>query len=125
MKRLALGFALALMCACGGDDGGGGSPDAATSGPDAAPLEVASVDCGSVTPDQTITTSGFMYSPMSVTITTGQVVMFTPASAHDVASDDGKFSVPLGGTGCFRFNQAGTYGFHCTPHGFTGSVVVQ
>ena len=48
MKRLALGFALALMCACGGDDGGGGSPDAATSGPDAAPLEVASVFRGLV-----------------------------------------------------------------------------
>jgi plastocyanin len=47
------------------------------------------------------------------------------STSHDVNGDDPGLTVGLGGHKCFSFDAAGTYGFHCNPHGFQGSIVVQ
>lgn len=123
---LAAVAAALVLGACGDDGGGGGGDDAPDV--DAPPVAAAveEVDCAGATIAETITTQGFAYSPMTVTISVGEIVQFTPQSGHDVASDEqGLFNVPLAGEGCFRFDEAGSYGFFCTPHGFTGTVTVQ
>ena len=38
-------------------------------------------------------------------------------------SDPG-LNVGFGATKCLRFTAPGTFGFHCTPHGFAGTVTV-
>lgn len=118
----------ALICVlgvgCGGGDGGGDGDDATA--PDASTAAaVTEVDCASATIAELIVTDGAAYSPNAVTISAGEVVRFQPAATHDVASNDGLFSVGFGGDGCFRFDEAGSYTFHCTPHGFSGTVTVQ
>lgn len=114
--------ALLLIAACGGDDAAGDDVDA----PDAAPSNVTEVSCGGATIAAEITTDGFAYSPTSATISVGEIVHFMPASSsHDVNGDDPNLTVGLGGNKCFSFDAAGTYGFHCTPHGFQGSIIVQ
>lgn len=128
---------LLLWCAaCGGDD----SPaprDAGTDGKlvdanlvDAAPdafQSVVTVTCAGTEP--TIATSGFAYSPNTLTINQGEAVKFVMPSSHNVVpsttgSDPG-LSVPFSTTRCLQFNMTGTFGFFCGPHGFTGSVTVQ
>ena len=119
-----------VIAACGGSDSK--TPDAPATH-DSPPAAVQMVTCPG-TPAATVTTSGFMYSPMSVTITQGQVVQFTMPSAHDVApghvpsdstlSDSG-LTVNFSETKCLMFTQTGMYGFHCMPHSFNGTVIVQ
>lgn len=127
MTRLAL--CALLLAACGSDSK---TPDA-SSAHDSAAATVQMVTCPA-TPAATVTTSGFMYSPSSVTITQGQVVKFMPAIDHDVVpghqpSDstiaDPGLNVSFGATTCLMFTQTGMYGFHCMPHGFNGTVTVQ
>jgi plastocyanin len=111
---------ISIALGCGGDDGGGGA--------DAPPSAVMSVTCPG-SPAATITTTGVgagaMFSPMSATVPVGGIVRFMPGSGHDVQSTGSSaFGVGLAGNGCFQFNAAGTYPFRCSPHGFTGSIVV-
>ncbi len=119
--RMPLTLVLCSVAACsgGGDDGG--------SAPDAEPIvsNVTEVDCASATIAGTITTSGFTFSPDSLTISVGEVVEFDPMSSHDVNGTDPGLTVGLDGDACFSFDAAGTYDFHCTPHGFTGEIIVQ
>ncbi len=126
MKRFACSLFLltmtAALAACGGDD----PPADDDPQPDAdVNADLVEVDCDTTTVAEIITTSGFAYSPMSVTINVGESVRFSPTSGHDVAGDGNAIDVPIAGEGCYRFNTAGTYDFFCTPHGFTGSVVVE
>lgn len=99
--------------------------------PDAPPItpSVVRVDPCPGTVDATVmTTAANAYMPMMTSISQGQVVRFTMNAAHDVAplgATDPALVVPLGGDRCYRFTMAGTFTFKCTPHGFTGSVVVQ
>ena len=78
----------------------------------------------------TVTTSNSAnsFSPSATTISVNQIVKFTNSSAHDVAptgaSTDTGLRVGFGATKCLRFTKAGTFGFKCTPHGFTGSITV-
>ncbi len=117
-------IACAAVSACGGgDDGGGGGDDVADI--DAGVSNVVSVSCAGATIAATVTTDGLAYSPVNSTIAVGDTVRFTPAGTHDVNGDEPGFDVPLGGDACFHFTAAGTYPFHCTPHGFQGSIVVQ
>jgi len=125
MKRFA--FAFILLGACGGDDGGGTHVDAPAS------AKVATVDCSTVTADATVTTTMMatpesdVYMAKNTTITQGQVVKFVMPNAHNVAptaGTDAGVSVGFGETKCLRFTQSGTYGFLCSSHGFTGSIVV-
>ena len=112
------------LVACGGDDGGGGGDDDGAT-PDAPASSVVEVDCASATIAETITTVGSSYSPASAAISAGEVIEFTPTASHNVASDDGLFSVGFGGHKCFRFEEAGSFTLHCTAHPFSGTVTVQ
>lgn len=121
MMRFAL--CAVVLVACGSD----------SKTPDAAAATVMMVSCPPA-PDATVTTSGFMYSPMTTTISQGQIVKFMPASEHDVVpghqpSDttiaDSGLNVGFGATTCLMFTHTGMFGFHCMPHGFNGTIVVQ
>lgn len=119
------------LAACGGDDGGGGggNPDAPGSGSaDAPAATVVEVNPCPATPDATVITQNFDYSPKMTTISQGQVVQFMLESSHDVAPlppmTDSGLRVGFGQTKCLRFTQAGTFNFKCTPHSFTGSIIV-
>ncbi len=122
MSRLTL---LAIVfAACGG--GGAAAIDA--------PPQVSTlvdVDCTSIAPTATITTNDatMTYAGSPATINMGQVVQFTTSANHDVTPNttgsDPKLSVDFSTTKCKMFTSTGTYGFHCSVHGFTGSVTVQ
>ena len=114
---LALSVLLATT-ACGGDDGGGTAVDAPSS-------TVARVQCGGATIAGTVTAFGFAFTPMATTISVGQVVQFMMSATHNAISDEGLFTADFNATVCYRFDAARTYPFHCGPHGFTGTIVVQ
>lgn len=126
LNRLSIVTILALA-ACGGDDGNSAPVDAAADAP--VSVKVSEITCPA-TPDATVTTADgtFAYMPAAVTITAGQVVKFTTSSTHDVAPNttgsDPALRVGFGATKCFKFTAAGTFGFHCTPHAFTGAITV-
>ena len=108
------------LVGCGGDS---------TATPDAAAAAIASeVPCGGATVTATVTAPSFAYtitpSPM---ITVNQVVKFemVAGTSHDVNSNGQGFDTGFGVTKCFKFNKAGSYTFKCTPHAFTGTIVVQ
>jgi plastocyanin len=69
------------------------------------------------------------YMPSSVTITVGQIVRFSMPTDHNVTPNDTMsdpgLSVNYSETKCLMFTLKGTFGFHCVPHLFTGTVVVQ
>jgi plastocyanin len=86
------------------------------------------------TPAATVMTSGSAYAPMSTTITQGQIVQFVMPASHNVVPGhhiadntiaDPGLTVNFAETKCFMFTQTGMYGFHCGPHQFDGTVVVQ
>lgn len=113
-----------VLAACGGSD-------AKTA--DAAPPTVMMVTCPA-TPDAVVTTSGFSFSPETTTIAKGKVVKFMPAIDHDVVPGhvpadstiaDSGLMVSFGATTCLKFTETGMFGFHCMPHGFNGTIVVQ
>ncbi len=96
-------------------------------GPDAGPIEstVFEIDCAGVEVAATVVTDGASYDPGEVTIGAGEVVHFDLGLGHDARSDDGLFLVDFAGDVCLRFDEPGSYGFHCTPHGFRGTVNVE
>lgn len=127
MTRLAL-LAFAVLGACGGDSTNTPTPDAPKAA-DAAPPTVLAVTCPA-TPAATITTSDatLAYSPASATITQGQVVKFAMSSLHDVEPDAGGdpgLTVGFNEMKCLMFTHPGTFKFHCGPHNFMGTVIVQ
>ena len=115
-----------LLVACGGRDSTPVQMDAAI---DAGPPTVFDVACAM--PAATIITTDpvFAFQPTSVMINVGQQVKFTTSSEHDVESNpaggDAGLFVDFNTTKCLMFTKAGTFHFHCGPHGFMGSVVVQ
>jgi plastocyanin len=123
MKRFA--FVVLALAACTSDPAP--SVDAPSS------TSIATVDCATVTPAATVTTTMMatpesdQYMPKMSTITMGGVVKFVMPNAHNVAANtgtDAAVSVGFGETKCLRFTMPGTYNFHCVPHGFQGSVTV-
>ncbi|HEV7556799.1 MAG TPA: plastocyanin/azurin family copper-binding protein [Kofleriaceae bacterium] len=125
MRKFALAFVALAACS---SDNGGTSVDAPSSS------KVATVDCAANPPNATITAMGTAtdgsdgkFMPMSVSIPQGQVVQFVTTALHNVAPNTGTdpgVSVGFSETKCIRFTMPGTYAFHCSPHGFQGSVVV-
>ena len=98
----------------------------------AAVQDVEIVACASVTADATVAAVGFSgFNPASVTINVNQVVKWSNTTGfnHTVTSDTGEWtSATLNNNTsvCLRFNVAGTYAYHCSPHpSMTGSVTVQ
>jgi len=128
--RISLVLCLAAAASCGGgDDPPAGVDGAVNPGVDAAPASVLAVEpCTGET--QTIeSTGGFRFAPNNVTITAGQIIKFTNASAHSIVpvmpmSDSG-FTVGFGATKCLRFTKAGTFNYRCNPHtSMTGAITV-
>lgn len=147
-STLVLLAALAACTSSTSNTGPGPTPDAPGQAPsdamppriDAAPMidapppppaTVIAVACPA-TPAKAITANDNndnTYMPSAVSIAIGQIVKFTMPSSHDVEpnrtmSDPG-LSVGFGETKCLMFSRTGTFGFHCGPHQFTGTVVVQ
>jgi plastocyanin len=128
MKRFAL--CALMVAACGGSDNK--AADAPAQHDSASSATVQMVTCPA-TPAAVVMTSGFAYSPMMTTITQGQIVQFVMPSIHNVVSGhtpadsaiaDPGLSVQFNETKCFMFTQTGTYGFHCGPHSFNGTIMV-
>jgi plastocyanin len=140
IKAICLTAALALLVAagCGSDAPPIDAPppddsttrDAMIDGPPAA-MTVVQVACPA-TPDATVTTASFQFTPSAVTIQQNQIVRFAPESEHNVIphptlpSDPGLRSGALGEVRCLRFTQTGTFNYRCSPHpAMTGSVTVE
>jgi len=123
------------LAACGSSSSS--SSDAAGTKTDApASMTVTTVSCTGITPAATVTinSNGNGYNPPTTTINQGQVVLFTTASDHDVtpghqpadsAIADPGIHVDFNMTGCRMFTETGSYGFHCSIHGFNGTITVQ
>ena len=64
----------------------------------------------------------------TVTVSAGQAVRWTNADPieHTITFDDGQGSamIPQGGGYARRFDQPGTYPYHCTPHPYMRGVIV-
>ncbi len=112
-----------VLAACGSDS------TKKTDAPMQASQTVNQVNCPA-TPDATVTTTDatFSYSPNAVTINQNGIVKFTMSAIHDVVpnstgSDPG-LNVGFNTTACLQFTAKGTFGFHCGPHGFTGTITV-
>jgi plastocyanin len=120
---------LAILTATAACGGGHGDDVVTIDSPASSTNTVTTVDCASNAATATVVTQNFMFSPMATTITVGQVVKFQLESSHDVGPDpstttDPGLSVDFGGTACLKFAKAGTFGFKCTVHNFTGSITV-
>lgn len=118
MRTIWISALLLSAAACGGGDDDGAQPDATAN------TDVVSVSCAGATIAATVMTGVGTYDPVDTTISVGEIVEFDLGTGHDVTSSDG-FHVNFAGNGCFRFDAAGTYPFHCSAHGFMGSIIVQ
>ena len=70
------------------------------------------------------------FSPAQVTINVGDTVTWTnsDSTVHNTISNTGLWNSGTMGSGAtfsHTFNQAGTFDYSCTIHGFTGRVIVQ
>jgi len=103
--------------------------------PDAPPdaqAFVLKVDCATATPVQTVTTEGFAFKPVEITIALNDVVKFSmmPGTNHDVVPSptlptDPGLSAPFSVDTCLKFTKAGELNYECGPHMFKGKVTVQ
>jgi plastocyanin len=117
LRLISCSAALLFTVACSSND--------STPTVDATAATVQTVDCTTVTPAMSITTSGLAYSPAAATIAVNGVIKWTLPSTHNVESTTAGFAVDYGATKCLKFTAAGQYTYKCTAHGFTGSVTVQ
>ena len=77
--------------------------------------------------------SQFAFLPSELHVHAGQTVTWVnceeSATSHTTHADDGEWSSPLLAPGAgfsHRFDQPGTFDYHCDPHPFmTGRVVVE
>jgi plastocyanin len=113
------------------------APDAPAA-PDAAPSAVVEVSCSGATIAVTVTAPSFAYvftpddgAPADqYTIAVDDIVQFTMPGSHDATSGppnapDGQFATGFGQTKCFQFTATGSYPFHCTPHDFDATLIVE
>ena len=106
--------------------------DAAIDAPPDATTNIVTVTCPA-TPAVTIGTTAsipysYTFNPQGGTIAQGDIVKFVMPAIHDVTpnttgSDPG-IHVPFGATMCKQFMTKGTFGFHCSLHGFMGAITV-
>lgn len=80
--------------------------------------------------EHVIAIDSLKWTPAEIEIEVGDTVVWDMTSSgmpHDVVSDDGLFASELVVEGEFRytFDEAGEFGFHCTPHPMmVGTVTV-
>ncbi|MEA2389781.1 MAG: hypothetical protein QOG41_2554 [Thermoleophilaceae bacterium] len=77
----------------------------------------------------TVVIKDFAFKPITVTVNVGDTVTWRndDTTVHTATADDGSFDTgPLsnGSTGQFRFEKAGTFKYHCTPHATTMKATV-
>lgn len=103
-------LSFAFLAACGGN--GGGAPAGGAAG-----VEVVQVTSG----DATVEINEFFFKPNAVTVQAGQTVVWKHiGNAQHTSTGDKKEwdSKPLkkGDTFAVKFNNAGTFAFHCEIH---------
>ncbi len=82
-------------------------------------------------PPNTITISGFAFSPSSLTITKGTIVTFknNDGVIHTATSNDGSWNtgdIGSGGSKTITFSNAGVFGYYCARHtSMKGTITVQ
>lgn len=132
--RMKLAVALAtILAACGSGDDGTTQKDATGSGSGSNVATVQVVTCTGTPPKVSTDSDTAMHYTYSTTtppsIAVGSMVEFKLTPAHNVApaltNSDPGLKADYGADICLKFTKAGTFGFYCTTHGFTGSVIVQ
>ncbi len=135
--KYAVLLVAAMLAACGGDDGGSVTVDAAGSGSGSGSgtNTVTTVSCTGATIAATVTTmtgtNAYMYSTSTApSISVGGIVEFKTSTNHDVnpstgttPSDPG-LKVGFSADVCLKFSKAGTFNFYCSVHTFMGKVTV-
>ena len=117
--RACPSLACLLLAACG---------SSGSSTPDAAPATVRTVTCPPGDMPTVMTSDNvFAFMPETTTISAHGIVKFVMSPAHNVGPDmsDSGLHVDFGQTACLEFDQAGTFHFQCTAHGFRGMIIVQ
>lgn len=73
----------------------------------------------------------FAFSPATLTVKVGDTVTWVNQDSvgHSATADDGSFDTGVlsqGESNTVTFTEAGTFGYHCTPHpNITGTVIVE
>jgi len=86
---------------------------------------------GAAVSSTTVDMQAMAFAPMRIEVNAGATVAFTNRDQleHTVTAADGSWDsgpIAAGATWSRKFDQPGTYAFHCTPHPFmTGVVVVK
>ena len=119
-----------VLVGCGGEGGDAKDASATTDGPprDAAidappdaPTAVRRVPCPA-TPEATIMTASFMWTPSSLSVNVGDIVKVMPESFHRMIphptkpTDDGMNSGSTGEVRCLQFTTTGEFNYVCAPH---------
>ena len=127
MQILGTG-ALALLVACGGDDGNSNvfldAPEA-----DSAGASITALASCPATVAAMMTTNASAFSPTSISVAPGSVVKLTATAGHKIIPNqlnnpEPTLNVAQGATKCFQMNTAATYGIQCEFHGFAGTITV-
>lgn len=86
---------------------------------------------GNVQLGNTIEIKGFSYVPKTITIKVGDSITWINKDliGHSATADDNSWDTGIlsqGETGTIKFDKAGTYTYHCTPHPIMkGTVIVE
>jgi plastocyanin len=118
----------AILVACGGSKATNTPVPPTTAAPAAASAAApASAPAGA----NAVTISNFSFAPPSITIGPGQTVTWTnkDSTTHTVTEDKGAWdskNLAVGATFQQKFDQAGTFTYHCNIHSsMKGTVVVK
>ncbi len=109
----------------GGSTGDGGATGNGGGGGDASSVQEVSCDGADVV--RTITNVGMTgFSPDTLPLFVGDIIMFAPTGSHTMTADNGEFDTAVGATVCLQFSAAGDFPYHCAVHsGMQGTVTVQ
>ncbi len=81
--------------------------------------------------DAAVSIKGYAFTPPTLKVKAGEFVTWTnnDTVAHTATADDESWDTGMiepGETGTMRFEQAGTYSYHCTPHPqMMGTIIVE
>jgi plastocyanin len=123
--------ATAILAACGGSKATN-TPVPATTAPPAAPAASSSAAPASAPAGaNSVSIASFAFAPPSITVAPGQTVTWTnkDTTTHTVTEDKGAWdskNLAAGATFQQKFDQAGTFTYHCNIHSsMKGTVVVK